>query len=44
MVELVPTKPMCVELVDEYPPLGRLIIRDGTKIVGVGTIQKVNKE
>lgn len=28
MVNLVPTKPMCVEVFSEYPPLGRFAVRD----------------
>jgi elongation factor 1-alpha len=28
MVRMVPTKPMCVEVFSEYPPLGRFAVRD----------------
>jgi len=28
MVNLIPTKPMCVEVFSEYPPLGRFAVRD----------------
>ncbi|GAU95230.1 hypothetical protein RvY_06880-1 [Ramazzottius varieornatus] len=28
MVNLVPTKPLCVEALSEYPPLGRFAVRD----------------
>jgi len=28
MVYLNPTKPMCVEIFSEYPPLGRFAVRD----------------
>lgn len=28
IINLVPTKPMCVETFSEYPPLGRFAVRD----------------
>lgn len=28
MIKLVPSKPMCVEMFAEYPPLGRFAVRD----------------
>jgi len=28
MITLMPTKPMCVEVFSEYPPLGRFAVRD----------------
>jgi elongation factor 1-alpha len=28
MVRMLPTKPMCVEVFSEYPPLGRFAVRD----------------
>ena len=43
LVRLVPLKPMCVETVTEYPPLGRLAVRDNKKIVAVGVIKEVTK-
>jgi len=44
MVELVPTKPMCVEVFAEYPPLGRFAVRDMKQTVAVGVIKVVNKK
>jgi len=43
MVELVPTKPMCVEPFSEYPPLGRFAVRDMRQTVAVGVIKSVDK-
>jgi len=43
MVELVPTKPMCVEAFAEYPPLGRFAVRDMRQTVAVGVIKSVDK-
>jgi len=43
MVNLVPTKPMCVETFNEYPPLGRFAVRDMRQTVAVGVIKAVNK-
>jgi len=39
IVELVPTKPMCVEAFTEYPPLGRFAVRDMRQTVAVGVIK-----
>jgi elongation factor 1-alpha len=44
MVEMVPTKPMCVEAFSEYPPLGRFAVRDMRKTVAVGVIKKVMRK
>ncbi|BFZ11224.1 hypothetical protein BsWGS_14264 [Bradybaena similaris] len=44
MVDLVPTKPMCVESFSEYPPLGRFAVRDMKQTVAVGVIKTVTKE
>jgi len=44
MVNLVPTKPMCVESFAEYPPLGRFAVRDMRQTVAVGVIKEVNKK
>lgn len=41
IVILVPTKPMCVESFQEFPPLGRFAVRDMRQTVAVGVI-KVN--
>ena len=43
MVDLVPTKPMCVETFSEYPPLGRFAVRDMRQTVAVGVIKSVDK-
>ena len=43
IVQLIPTKPMCVESYTEYPPLGRFAVRDMRQTVAVGVIKKVNK-
>jgi len=43
MVVLVPSKPMCVESFQEYPPLGRFAVRDMRQTVAVGVIKSVNK-
>jgi elongation factor 1-alpha len=44
MVTLEPTKPLCVESFNEYPPLGRFAVRDMRQTVAVGVIKSVNKE
>jgi len=44
MVVLTPTKPMCVEIFSEYPPLGRFAVRDMKQTVAVGVIKGVNKK
>jgi len=41
IVELKPTKPMCVESFTEYPPLGRFAVRDMRQTVAVGVIKAV---
>mmetsp|Transcript_27789 Transcript_27789/g.88214 ORF Transcript_27789/g.88214 Transcript_27789/m.88214 type:complete len:338 (-) Transcript_27789:3309-4322(-) len=43
IVDLEPTKPMCVESFTEYPPLGRFAVRDMRQTVAVGVIQDVTK-
>ena len=44
MVKMVPTKPMCVEVFAEYPPLGRFAVRDMKQTVAVGVIKLVDKK
>jgi len=44
IVRLVPSKPMCVETFQEYPPLGRFAVRDMRQTVAVGVIKSVNKK
>jgi len=43
IVKMVPTKPMCVESFQEYPPLGRFAVRDMRQTVAVGVIKSVDK-
>jgi len=43
IVKMVPTKPMCVESFQEYPPLGRFAVRDMRQTVAVGVIKAVEK-
>jgi len=44
MVDLVPSKPMCVESFGVYPPLGRFAVRDMRQTVAVGVIKKTEKK
>jgi len=44
IVEMAPTKPMCVEAYSEYPPLGRFAVRDMRKTVAVGVIKNITRE
>lgn len=39
IVMLEPTKPMCVEAFQEFPPLGRFAVRDMRQTVAVGVIK-----
>jgi len=41
IVTLVPTKPLCVESFQEFPPLGRFAVRDMRQTVAVGVIKSV---
>lgn len=41
IIELAPTKPMCVETFTEFPPLGRFAVRDMRQTVAVGVIKAV---
>lgn len=43
MVDLAPSKPMCVEAFSEYAPLGRFAVRDMRQTVAVGVIKSVTK-
>lgn len=43
MVDLTPSKPMCVEAFSDYPPLGRFAVRDMRQTVAVGVIKSVEK-
>lgn len=42
IIVLVPTKPLCVESFQEFPPLGRFAVRDMRQTVAVGVIKSVN--
>jgi elongation factor 1-alpha len=44
MVDMLPSKPMCVEKFAEYAPLGRFAVRDMRQTVAVGIIKEVNKK
>jgi elongation factor 1-alpha len=44
IVNLIPSKPMCVESFAEYPPLGRFAVRDMRQTVAVGVIKEVTKK
>jgi len=43
MINLLPSKPMCVESFADYPPLGRFAVRDMRQTVAVGIIKSVEK-
>merc|ERR1712212_1199785 len=43
MVNLLPSKPMCVESFSQYAPLGRFAVRDMKQTVAVGVIKNVEK-
>merc|ERR1712125_235942 len=44
LVNMVPTKPMCVESFSEYAPLGRFAVRDMRQTVAVGVIKSTTKK
>jgi len=44
LVEMIPSKPLCVEAFSEYPPLGRFAVRDMRKTVAVGVIKRVMRK
>merc|ERR1711993_53432 len=41
IVQLIPSKPMCVEAFSDFPPLGRFAVRDMRQTVAVGVIKSV---
>merc|ERR1712048_234561 len=43
IVQLCPTKPMCVAAFTQFPPLGRFAVRDMRQTVAVGVIKSVEK-
>merc|ERR1712050_90676 len=44
IVDLEPTKPMCVETFTDFPPLGRFAVRDMRQTVAVGVIKAITKD
>ena len=44
MIQLIPQKPMCVEVYKEFAPLGRFAVRDMKQTVAVGIIKETNKK
>jgi len=44
MVEMMPSKPLCVEAFSKYAPLGRFAVRDMRKTVAVGVIKVVRRK
>lgn len=44
IINLIPSKPMCVETFSQYPPLGRFAVRDMKQTVAVGVIKEVTKK
>merc|ERR1719308_410247 len=43
IVNMIPSKSMCVESFSQYPPLGRFAVRDMRQTVAVGVIKAVEK-
>merc|ERR1712194_662063 len=44
IVDMIPSKPMCVESFQQYAPRGRFAVRDMRQTVAVGVIKAVVKE
>jgi len=44
IVDLEPTKPMCVETFTDFPPLGRFAVRDMRQTVAVGVIKAITPD
>jgi len=44
IVNLIPSKPLCVESFSDFPPLGRFAVRDMRQTVAVGVIKAVNNK
>jgi len=44
IVELIPSKPMCVETYEAFPPLGRFAVRDMRQTVAVGIVRAVTAQ
>merc|ERR1712141_179967 len=43
IVDMIPSKPMCVESFQQYAPLGRFAVRDMRQTVAVGVIKSTEK-
>ena len=43
IVNLIPSKPMCVEAHHDCPPLGKFAVRDMKQTVAIGVIKEVEK-
>ena len=41
VIEMVPTKPVCIESFFDYPSLGRFVIRDQKQTVGIGVVVEI---
>merc|ERR1712223_1673549 len=44
MVDMIPSKPMCVESFSTYAPLGRFAVRDMRQTVAVGVIKEITRK
>jgi len=44
MVDLIPSKPLCVEAFTDFPPLGRFAVRDMRQTVAVGVVKATTKK
>ncbi|KAH7527823.1 hypothetical protein FEM48_Zijuj05G0007300 [Ziziphus jujuba var. spinosa] len=44
LIKMIPTQPMVVETFSEYPPLGRIAVRDMRQTVAVGVIKNAEKK
>jgi elongation factor 1-alpha len=44
LVEMIPQKPMVVEVFSQYPPLGRFAVRDMRQTVAVGVIKETTRK
>ncbi|CAD6344057.1 unnamed protein product [Miscanthus lutarioriparius] len=44
MVKMIPTKPVVVETISEYPPLGRFAVRGMRQTIAVGVVKSVEKK
>ena len=44
IVVMQPTKAVCVEVFNEYPPLGRFVIRDLKITVAVGVVKSIRNK